>query len=107
MSLVLPSDQTIFLVTATLLIFIGIGSMSYSKHLIKTVMSFQAIVFGANLALFSSGLGGSSNDFMSQTFVLFSILVGASVEAVALALIVVVHRKYGTLNPRQIRRLRH
>lgn len=107
MTAILPSEQTIFLVTATVLIFIGMGSMSYSKHLIKTVMSFQVIVFGANLALFSSGLGGSSIDFVSQAFVLFSILVGASVEAVALALIVVIHRKYGTLNPWEIRRLRH
>jgi len=104
---ILPSVQTIFIITATILVFIGIGSVSYSKNLIKTVMSFQVIVFGANLALFSSGLGGNSIDFMSQTFVLFSILVGASVEAVAFALIVVVHKKYGTLNPREIRRLRN
>jgi len=104
---VLPSDQTVFTITATILVFIGIASMSYSKNLIKTVMSFQVIVFGANLALFSSGLAGNSQNFMSQAFVLFSILVGASVEAVALALIVVTHRKYGTLNPWEIRRLRH
>jgi NADH:ubiquinone oxidoreductase subunit K len=80
--------------------------MAYSRNLIKTVMSFQVIVFGANLALFSSGLG-SYSDFMSQTFVLFSILVGASVEAVALGIIVTIHRKYGTLNPWEIRRMRH
>lgn len=85
---------------------IGLASMAYSKNLIKTVMSFQVVVFGANLALFSSGLG-SSLSFMSQTFVLFSILVGASVEAVALAIIVTIHRKYGTLNPWEIRKLSH
>jgi len=105
--MILPSDQTIFFATAMVLVVVGLGSMSYSKNLIKTVMSFQVIVFGANLALFASGLGdGDSIDFVSQTFVLFSILVGASVEAVALALIVIIHRKYGTLNPWEIRRLR-
>lgn len=102
----MPSDQLIFTITATILVVIGLGSMAYSRNLIKTVMSFQVVVFGANLALFSSGLGTSSS-FMSQTFVLFSILVGASVEAVALAIIVTIHRKYGTLNPWEIRRLRH
>jgi len=101
------SDQIVFTMTATVLVFLGIASVSYSRNLIKTVMSFQVIVFGANLALFSSGLGGSGQDFISQTFVLFSILVGASVEAVALALIITIHRKYGTLNPWEIRRLRH
>jgi len=102
----MPSDQVIFTATAMVLIFLGLASMTYSRNLIKTVMSFQIIVFGANLALFSSGMG-SSQAYMSQTFVLFSIFVGASVEAVALALIVTIHKKYGTLNPWEIRRLRH
>ena len=100
------SDQLIFTSTATLLVVIGLASMAYSRNLIKTVMSFQVVVFGANLALFSSGLGSSSS-FVAQTFVLFSILVGASVEAVALAIIVTIHRKYGTINPWEIRRLKH
>ncbi|MCL4518619.1 MAG: NADH-quinone oxidoreductase subunit K [Thaumarchaeota archaeon] len=100
------SDQLIFTSTATLLVVIGLASMAYSRNLIKTVMSFQVVVFGANLALFTSGLGRSSS-FMAQTFVLFSILVGASVEAVALAIIVTIHRKYGTINPWEIRRLKH
>ena len=102
----MPADQVVFTVTAIVLAFLGLASMTYSRNLIKTVMSFQVIVFGANLALFSSGMG-SSQAYMSQTFVLFSIFVGASVEAVALALIVTIHRKYGTLNPWEIRRLRH
>ncbi|HXQ92054.1 MAG TPA: NADH-quinone oxidoreductase subunit K [Nitrososphaerales archaeon] len=102
----MPSDQVVFIVTAVVLVFLGLASMVYSRNLIKTVMSFQVIVFGANLTLFSSGMG-SSQAYMSQTFVLFSIFVGASVEAVALALIVMIHKKYGTLNPWEIRRLRH
>jgi multicomponent Na+:H+ antiporter subunit C len=102
----MPSDQLIFQVTATVLVIIGLASMASSRNLIKTVMSFQVIVFGANLALFSSGLGPSQS-FVSQTFVLFSILVGACVEAVALAVVVTIHRKYGTLNPWEIRKMKH
>lgn len=99
------TDQIIFLVTATILIFFGIGSMTYSKNLIKAVMSFQVVVIGANLALFASGLGPQNVD-LADSFVLFSIASGASVEAVGLAIVVAVHRKYGTLNPSEIRRLR-
>jgi len=98
-------DQTIFVTTAAVLIFLGVFAMSYSRNLLKTIISFQVIVFGANLALFSSGLGASSN-LMANTLVLFSIVVGGSVEAVGLALIVLVHKKYGTLDPWKIRRLK-
>ena len=99
------TDQTVFITTAAVLIFLGVFAMSYSRNLLKTIISFQVIVFGANLALFSSGLGASSN-LMANTLVLFSIVVGGSVEAVGLALIVLVHKKYGTLDPWKIRRLR-
>jgi multisubunit Na+/H+ antiporter MnhC subunit len=80
--------------------------MSYSRNLVKTIISFQVVVFGANLGLFASGLGSSSS-LMANTLVLFSIVVGGSVEAVGLALIVLVHKKYGTLDPWKIRRLRN
>jgi NADH:ubiquinone oxidoreductase subunit K len=80
--------------------------MSYSRNLLKTIISFQVVVFGANLGLFASGLGSSSS-LMANTLVLFSIVVGGSVEAVGLALIVLVHKRYGTLDPWKIRRLRN
>jgi NADH:ubiquinone oxidoreductase subunit K len=102
---IVVTDQLVFLLTAIVLIFLGIGSMTYSKNLIKTVMSFQVAVIGANLALFASGLG-PQNSSISDSFVLFSIASGASIEAVGLAIVVAVYRKYGTLNPSEIRRLR-
>ncbi|HYB07626.1 MAG TPA: NADH-quinone oxidoreductase subunit K [Nitrososphaerales archaeon] len=98
-------DQTILLATGTALLFIGIGSVALSKNLLKSIMAFQVTVFGANLALFASGMGFGSR-LLSDTFVVLSVLVGASVEAVGLAIIVVVYRKYGTLDPDEIRRLR-
>lgn len=99
------TDQAVYLVTSAAMLFLGLGSMSLSKNLIRTVMSFQVMVFGVNLALFASGLGGQPV-LASQSLVLFSIAVGAAVEAVGLAIVVTVHRRYGTLNPSEIRRLR-
>lgn len=99
-------SQLVFLVTGTMLIFIGIAFISYSRNMVKSIMSFQVVLFGVNLSLFASALGGNAR-LMTDSFVLFSILVGASVEAVGLALIVVIHRRFGTLNPEEIRRLRN
>jgi NADH:ubiquinone oxidoreductase subunit K len=106
------TDQIVFLSTGILLVFLGIASISYSKNLVKTVMSFQVVLLGANLALFSSGLNGSllptaGTRLTTDSFVFLSILVGAAVEAVGLAIVVNVYRKYGTLNPSEIRKLRH
>jgi NADH:ubiquinone oxidoreductase subunit K len=105
LSAIVLTNQIVFFATSTLLIFLGIGSMSISKHLIKTIMSFQVVVIGADLALFSSGLGFAI-PIVSDSLLLFSILAGASVEAVGIAIIVGVYRKYGTLDPSEIRRLR-
>lgn len=98
--------QLVFMVTGTLLIFIGIAFIGYARNLVKSVMAFQVVLFGANLSIFSSSLGGGS-PLMSGAFVLLSILVGAAVEATGLALIVVIHRKFGTLDPEELRRMRH
>jgi NADH-quinone oxidoreductase subunit K len=99
------TDQTILLATGTALLLIGVASIALSKNLVKTIMSFQVAVFGANLALFASGLTFGLR-LISDTFVLLSVLVGASVEAVGLAIVVIVYRRYGTLDPDKLRRLR-
>jgi len=101
----LALDQTILIATGTALLFTGIASIAVSKNLLKSIMSFQVAVFGANLALFASGMAYGPR-LLSDAFVVLSVLVGASVEAVGLAIIVIVYRKYGTLNPDEIRRLR-
>ena len=98
-------DQTILLGAGTGLLIVGIASISFSKNLLKSIMSFQLAVFGANLALFASGMGFGPR-LLSDAFVVLSVLVGASVEAVGLAIVVVVYRKYRTLDPDEIRRLR-
>jgi NADH-quinone oxidoreductase subunit K len=99
-------DSEVLMATGTVLLFIGVASISLSRNLIKTVMSFQILLFGANLALFASGID-SVTRLMSDTFVLISLVVGAAVESVGLAIVVMVYRKYGTLDPAKIRKLRN
>jgi NADH-quinone oxidoreductase subunit K len=100
------TDQTVLMVTGTFLLLLGIASISFSKHLVKSMMAFQVAVFGANLALFASGISNTASLRPSDAFVIISVLVGAAVEAVGLAIIVTVHRKYRTLDPNRIRRMR-
>ncbi len=106
------TDQTVFLFTGVVLAFVGMASISSSRNLIKTVMAFQVVLLGANLALFASGLdaplqSGLGTRLTTDSFVFLSILVGAAVEAVGLAVVVTLYRKYGTLDPSEIRKLRH
>lgn len=102
----MQADAQVFTAAGTILVFMGIASVAASKNLVKTIMSFQITLFGANLALFASGLGASTR-LSLDAFVLLSISVGAAVEAVGLAIVLVVHKKYGTLDPSKVRKLRH
>ena len=101
----MQADALVLMATGTLLVFMGVASISLSKNLVKTMMSFQVVLFGANLALFSSGLG-TLDRLTTDVFVLLSIVVGAAVEGVGLAIVLKVHGKYGTLDPSKVRKLR-
>lgn len=102
----MQADVLVLTTTGTVLMLMGIVSIAMSKNLLKTIMSFQVVLFGANLSLFASGLDSGSRVTL-DTFVLLSLTAGAAVESVGLAIILVVHRKYGTLDPSKIRKLRH
>jgi NAD(P)H-quinone oxidoreductase subunit 4L len=100
-------DQQALQITAAALFFLGIAGIATTRNLVKAIMAFQIVLFGVNLALFASGLTASGPTLFSTTLLVLSISIGASVEAVALSLVILVYRQYGTLNPWEIRRLRH
>ncbi len=88
------------------LFFAGIASIATARNLVKSIMGFQVTLFGVNLALFSAGLVDGVPSRLSSTLVVVSIVLGASVEAVGLSLVIFLYRKYRTLNPWMIRRLK-
>jgi NAD(P)H-quinone oxidoreductase subunit 4L len=100
-------DEQVLQITAAALFFLGIAGIATTRNLVKAIMAFQIILFGVNLSLFASGLTQRGPTLFSTTLVVLSISIGASVEAVALSLVILVYRQYGTLNPWEIRRLRH
>ena len=94
-------------VAAAALFFSGLAAMSTARNLVKNIMGLQVALFGVNLALFAAGLSTNGPSLFSSTLVIFSIVLGAAVEAVALSLVILLYRRYGTLNPWKMRRLSH
>jgi multisubunit Na+/H+ antiporter MnhC subunit len=101
------TDAYLLYVAAAALFFSGLAAMSTARNLVKNIMGFQVALFGVNLALFTAGLTNNTPSLFSSTLVVLSIVMGASVEAVALSLTILLYRRYGTLNPWKMRRLSH
>jgi len=101
------NEQQLLQVLAAILFISGFGTIAATKNLVKMIMGFQVMIWGVNLALFAGGLVNGQATLFSTSLVILSISVGASVEALALSLTILVFRKYGTLNPWEIRRLAH
>lgn len=101
------NEQQLLQVFAALLFVSGFGTIATTKNLVKMIMGFQVMIWGVNLALFAGGLVNGEVTLFATSLVIISISIGASVEALALSLVILVFRRYGTLNPWEIRRLAH
>jgi NADH:ubiquinone oxidoreductase subunit K len=101
------NEQQLLEVLAALLFVSGFGTIATTKNLVKMIMGFQVMIWGVNLALFAGGLINGQASLFSTSLVVISISIGASVEALALSLVILVFRRYGTLDPWEIKRLAH
>lgn len=101
------TDTVSLFMVSGFLLFSGIAAIATSRNLVKNIMGFQVMLFGVNLALFASGLSSAGPSQLSSALVVFSVVTGASVEAVALSLAIFLYKKYGTLNPWEFRKLVH
>ncbi len=112
-------------VVAVLLLVLGLYAVCTQKNLIKVVLGLGIIDYGINLLIVSVGFndggtapiftisdllnGISSNFFVDpvpQALTLTSIVIGACVDAMALALVIMIYRKYKTINSDEVRRIR-
>jgi len=101
------NEQQLLEVFAAMLFISGFGTIATTKNIIKMIMGFQVMIWGVNLALFAGGLVNGVITLFSTSLVVLSISIGASVEALALSLTILIFRRYGTLNPWELRRLAH
>lgn len=106
---------------AICLVVIGFYVMMMKKNILKIVIGMCIVDYGLNLMLVSVGFneGGTAPiytlgeltsgmyfvDPVPQALTLTSIVIGACVTAMAVALCIKIYREYGTLDASEIRRL--
>lgn len=104
------------------LIVLGFYTMITKFNLVKTVIGLCICDYGVNLLMISVGFnhGGTAPIFTAgeltaasyfvdpipQALTLTSIVIGACVTAMSLSLVIKLYQSYGTLDTREIRRLR-
>ena len=104
------------------LIVLGFYCIVVKYNLVKTVIGLSIADYGVNLLVITIGFnpGGTAPIFtmgeltkasyfvdpIPQALTLTSIVIGACVTAMSLALVIKLKESYGTLDTREIRRLR-
>ena len=111
-------------IASIMLIVLGLYAACTKKNLIKVVLGLSIIDYGVNLLIVSFGFneGGTAPiysmadllngvashyfvDPVPQALTLTSIVIGACVDAMALSLVVMIYRKYRSVNADDVRRL--
>ena len=109
-------------IAAFFLLTLGMYCIVTQYNLVKTVVGLSVMDYGVNLLIISIGFnpGGTAPIFtwgeltpssffvdpIPQALTLTSIVIGACVTAISLALVMKLAESYGTLDTREIRRLR-
>ena len=112
-------------ITAIVLIVLGFYAICTCKNLIKVIVGLGLTDYGINLLIVSIGFhdGGTAPIFqmsdllngvasgyfvdpVPQALTLTSIVIGACVDAMALAFAIKIYQKYHSVNTDEIRRLR-
>ncbi len=102
----------IYLIFALILYVLGIYTLASARNMVKLVIGIEIMVAAANLNFLALAALTAGPEILGpidptvQTFVILSIIVGGVVAAVAMSLIVNAYRHYGTLDIRELRRLR-
>ena len=111
-------------IVAICLIALGLYVMCAKRELIKIVIGMGITDYGINLLIVSIGfhengtapiytlsdiINGNLSHFVDpipQALTLTSIVIGACVDAMALALVIMIRRKYNTTDADEVRRLK-
>ncbi len=112
-------------IVSFILIALGLLVLCTQKNLIKVVLGLGIMDYGVNLLIVSAGFneGGTAPiytlsellngvaptffvDPVPQALTLTSIVIGACVDAMALSIVIMIKKRYGTIDADEIRRLR-
>ena len=105
--------------TVVVLTLLGLAAMIFKKNLIKILMGLSLMESAVNLFLVATGYrqGGVAPIFTNvpdgpmalptvQALTLTSIVIGVATSAMMLSFAMVLYKKYGTVDSRNIRKLK-
>ncbi|MGN8071799.1 NADH-quinone oxidoreductase subunit NuoK [Mucilaginibacter sp. SG564] len=96
---------TDFLVVSVALFCIGLYMVVSKRNAIQILIGIELILNAAILNLVAFGKYDKVNN-SGQIFALFAIVLAAATTAVALAIILNVYRRYKTIDPNEINKLK-
>jgi NADH-quinone oxidoreductase subunit K len=101
-------DLTYYLVFSLALYVIGIYCLATKRNMIRLLLGVEILVNAANInfIVFAAYALPGFVDSMGHSFASISIGLAGAVSAVALAIVVLIYRHYGTLDVDELKRLR-
>ncbi len=93
-------------ITVVLLLGVGLYGLMVSRQLIKAIIALQVMVKAALVAIIVAG-DSTGNLGLSQSMAMTIIVVDTIVAVVALALVVQIKRRTGTLDAAELSQLKH
>jgi NADH:ubiquinone oxidoreductase subunit K len=100
-------DPSYYLAFVFALWVIGIYCLITKRNMIRLIFGLEILINAANLSfiLLATGVEGFV-DPLAHSIVIVSIGLSGAVSAVAITLVVYAYRQYGTLDVRELKRLR-
>jgi NADH-quinone oxidoreductase subunit K len=97
----------VYLITVFSLLLIGLYCMTFKSNMIRILIGIEIILNATNLSFiaFSARISGQV-DLLGQSIVVMSIVLGGSVIAVGLTMVLNAYKHFKTLDVRELRRLR-
>lgn len=95
-----------YTVAAAALLAIGLYCLASKRNLVKLVVGLEIVTTAVNLNFMGMGIRENGPDPLAQAYVAINMAIGAVLIALALGLLVVVYRHYGSLDAYKVSRLR-
>jgi len=96
------------MLTSVILIGVGLFAVITRRNLIRIIIGLEVIATGVNINFIAMSMlkQGTVVDPTAHALAIISIVLDGALVGVALALTLVVYRKFGTLDTDEIRKLR-
>ena len=100
-------EPSVYLVFIFALWSIGLYCLITKRNMIRMIFGLEILINAANLSFISLATGFEGFvDPLAHSIVIVSIGLSGAVSAVAITLVVYAYRHYGTLDVRELKRLR-